>query len=167
MKYPRSLLICGFLVASCASDTQKHEASRDEELRARLAAQIAKAPEEYIRRPTRRFVSGRKAGEFQPYVDACLERIVQNGNYNYPIEARGKLYGDVRITFWVRKSGSLEKVEIDRSSGYSILDDALVRAIQLSAPFPSFPPSVSEDLDVLVVTQTFSFSRTDKMEESP
>jgi len=126
---------------------------------------MAQSPDEYKLRPTKRFVTGRNAGEFQPYVDQCLARILLNGNRNYPDEARGKLYGDVRITLWIHTSGNLDKVELDRTSGHSVLDSALVRAARASAPFPPFPTDVSSGLDMLVVTQTFSFSRQEKMEE--
>jgi len=146
------------LLAGCATEESKTQ----EELQAeklRLEKQIDEKIGQYQARGSRAFVSGRNAGKYQPYVDACLARILDKGNLGYPEEARGRLYGSVRVSFAVRRSGALEAVEIDRSSGHAVLDDALLAAIRAAAPFAPIPAGMDDKLDVLSITQTFEFAR--------
>jgi protein TonB len=145
------------LAGGCA--TQKPRSP--EELQAeqsRLQKEIDRKIAQYQAGRNRAFVSGRNAGKYQPYVSACLSRILEKGNLAYPEEARGRLYGSVRLTFAVHRSGALQAVEIDRTSGHAVLDDALVRAIRSSAPFAPFPAGMDDELDVLSITQTFEFA---------
>jgi periplasmic protein TonB len=126
----------------------------------RPAAQYVRDLEKnYDSRPKKRFVSGQKAGEFQPYVTACLGKIQRIGVVNYPDEARGKLYGNVVVTFALARNGQLEQAVIERSSGHKVLDDAIIKAIKLSAPFPAFPQDSPEQVDQLVIVQRFSFAK--------
>jgi protein TonB len=122
-----------------------------------MQAQIDKDIARY-QKPRVVFVTGRKAGPYQAYVSSCLTRILDAGNLNYPSEARGKLYGSVRVTFRVSASGALEKTDLEKSSGHSVLDSALMRAIQLATPFGEFPSEFG-DVAALSITQTFSFDR--------
>ena len=62
-------------------------------------------------------------------------------NISYPNRAR-KMFmeGNVIVTFMVRLDGSIKDVYIKKSSGYSILDNNVIRAVKKAAPFP--PPPV-------------------------
>lgn len=148
--------VAAFLSA-CAPVPSSVEPEAD--LRARLEAQIRANPEAYTRRPTRRFVSGNSAGEFQTYVNRCLQKVLASANQNYPAEARGRFYGDVQVTFFVLKSGDLGKVEIVKTSGHVVLDQAILKAIRAASPFAGFSAVLPNAPDVLVITQTFGFER--------
>ena len=130
---------------------------------AQLEAEIAKEWDEYQKLPRRKFIGARTEGVvYAEYVDRWRQRVEQVGTQYFPEEARQrKLYGSLVVTVHIRADGSVEKVEIDRSSGYRLLDTAAKRAIDLAGPFPPFPPSVRKDWDILSISRTFSYTRSD------
>ena len=134
---------------------------------ARLEAQIAKDHEAYQKRPKRRFIGARtREYRFARYLEDWRLKVERIGNLNYPEEARRKkLYGSLQLTVGVRSDGSLESIGIDRSSGSQILDDAAIRIVRLAARngFAPFPPDISRDTDILHITRTWVFSRSDKL----
>ena len=85
------------------------------------------------------------------------------GTLNYPAEARGKLYGQLRLTVTIRPDGSVESIDLDRSSGLKVLDQAAFRIVQMAGPFAAFPPEIRKDTDLLVITRTWFFDRGDKV----
>jgi protein TonB len=84
------------------------------------------------------------------------------GTANFPPEARQRSqFGTVLVTVAIRADGSVEKVEIDRSSGSSVLDAAVERIVALAGPFKPFPAKVRHETDILHITRSWSFTRTD------
>jgi len=132
----------------------------------RLEAQIAKDMEAYQQRPKRRFVGARaEEYRFARYVEDWRLKIERVGNLNYPEAARQqKLYGSLLLTVAIRSDGSLEKVELNRTSGNRILDAAAIRIVEMSAPFAPFPPDVKRDTDVLHITRMWTFTKADSLE---
>jgi periplasmic protein TonB len=58
----------------------------------------------------------------------------------YPPEARMRgLYGDLKIQFTIRKNGKLGAVDLVRTSGYKVLDDAAIRALKDGEPYWPVP----------------------------
>lgn len=134
---------------------------------ARLKAQIAKDHDAYQKRPKRKFIGARtKEYRFARYVEDWRLKVERIGNLNYPEEARkGKLYGSLQLTVGIRADGSLESIGINRSSGEEILDEAAIRIVRLSGQngFAPFPPEISHDTDILHITRTWVFARSDKL----
>jgi len=131
----------------------------------RIEARIAKDIENYQQRPKRRFV-GARAEEYKlaRYVEDWRAKIERIGNLNYPEAARSlQLYGSLLLTVSIRSDGSVENVEINRSSGQSVLDAAAVKIVEMSAPFAAFPPDIKRDIDVLHITRTWMFQKGDKL----
>ena len=130
---------------------------------AQLEAQIAKEWDEYQKLPRRKFIGARTEGVvYAQYVDQWRQRIEKIGTQYFPEEAkRRKLYGSLVMTVHIRADGSVEKIEIDRSSGYRLLDTAARRAVDLAGPFPPFPAAVRKDWDILSISRTFSYTRSD------
>jgi protein TonB len=130
----------------------------------KLQAQIDKRVEEYQKRPRKRFI-GARANEyrFAAYEEGWRAKIERVGTLNYPAEARGKIYGSLRLTVTLRPDGTIDRVEIDRSSGLKILDEAAFRILQLASPFAAFPADISKDTDLLVITRTWFFAQGDKI----
>lgn len=130
---------------------------------AQLEAQIAKDWDEYQKLPRRKFIGARTEGVvYARYVDQWRQRIEKIGTQYYPEEAKQrKLYGSLVMTVHIRADGSVEKIEIDRSSGYRLLDTAAKRAVDLAGPFPPFPAEVRKDWDILSISRTFSYTRSD------
>ena len=132
---------------------------------ARLEAEIAKEQDSYQKRPKKRFVGARaQEYRFAAYVEAWRQKVENIGNLNYPEEAKTqKLYGQLRMTVSIRSDGSIESIEMDKSSGFKILDDAARRIVELGAPYASFPTNISKDTDILAITRTWTFTREDTL----
>jgi protein TonB len=129
-----------------------------------LQAQIARQTQTYQERPRKRFI-GANAREyrFAQYEEDWRAKIERVGTVNYPAEARGKLYGTLRLTVTIRPDGSVESIDLDRSSGLKILDQAAFRIVQMAGPFAAFPESIRKDTDLLVITRTWFFAQGDKV----
>jgi protein TonB len=134
---------------------------------ARLKAQIAEDHEAYQKRPKRKFVGARTTEyRFARYVEDWRLKVERIGNLNYPEDAkRQKLYGNLQLTVGIRADGSLESIGINRSSGIKILDDAAIRIVRLAGKngFAPFPPDISRDTDILHITRTWVFARSDTL----
>lgn len=132
---------------------------------ARLEAQIEREYKSYQERPKRHFVGARtQEYRFARYVEDWRIKVERVGNLNYPDEARQKkLYGSLRLTVHIKSDGSLEKVDIDRSSGSKILDEAAVRIVQMAAPYAAFPDDIRRDTDILGIPRTWTFTRSDQI----
>jgi len=131
----------------------------------RMEARIAKEIEMYQQRPKRRYV-GARAEEYRlaRYVEDWRAKIERVGNLNYPEAARAlKLYGSLLLTVSIRSDGSVEGVEINRSSGQRVLDAAAVKIVEMSAPFAPFPPEIKQDTDILHITRTWMFTKGDEL----
>jgi periplasmic protein TonB len=129
-----------------------------------LQAQIARQTQAYQERPRKRFI-GANAREyrFAQYEEDWRAKIERVGTLNYPAEARGKLYGTLQLTVTIRPDGTVESIELNRSSGLKILDAAAHRIVQMAAPFAVFPDSIRKDTDLLVITRTWFFAQGDKI----
>ncbi|MDR4516194.1 MAG: TonB family protein [Nitrosomonas sp.] len=134
---------------------------------ARLKAQIAEDHDAYQKRPKRRFVGARTTEyRFARYVEDWRLKVERIGNLNYPEDAkREKIYGNLQLTVGIRADGSLESIGINRSSGFKILDDAAIRIVRLAGKngFAPFPPDISRDTDILHITRTWVFARSDTL----
>lgn len=134
---------------------------------ARLRAQIDQDHETYQKRPKRKFVGARtKEFRFARYVEDWRLKVERIGNLNYPEAARKeKLYGNLQLTVGIRADGSLESIEINRSSGKKILDEAAINIVKLAGQngFAPFPPDISQDTDILHITRTWVFASTDML----
>jgi protein TonB len=130
----------------------------------RLQAQIDREVDAYQKRPRKKFI-GASAVEyrFAQYEEDWRQKVERIGTVNYPAAARGKLYGNLRMTVTLRPDGNVESIELDRSSGLKVLDDAAFRIVRMASPYASFPPDIRRDTDLLVITRTWFFGRGDKL----
>jgi len=129
-----------------------------------LQAQIARQTQAYQERPRKRFI-GANAREyrFAQYEEDWRAKIERVGTLNYPVEARGKLYGVLRLTVTIRPDGTVDSIDLDRSSGLKVLDQAAFRIVQMAAPFAAFPADIRKDTDLLVITRAWFFAQGDKV----
>jgi len=132
---------------------------------ARLEGEIAKEVDDYNQRPRKKFI-GTRADEyrFAQYNEEWRLKVERVGTLNYPEAARGKLYGSLILTVSIRSDGTVASVEINRSSGHKVLDDAARRIVAMAAPFAAFPPAIRHDTDVLVITRSWNFTQRDSLE---
>jgi periplasmic protein TonB len=132
---------------------------------ARLEAAIAREYEAYQQRPRRTFIGARTTEyRFAHYVDQWRAKIERVGNLNYPEEAKlRKIYGDLQLTIAIKANGEVESVQINRSSGKKVLDEAAKRIVHLAAPYDRFPDNIRRDTDILHITRTWMFTRDDTL----
>jgi protein TonB len=131
---------------------------------ARMQAQINRRIEEYNQRPRKEFIGARaREYRFAQYVEGWRMKVERLGNVNYPEDARGRLYGSLVLTVSIKTDGTLEAVEVNRSSGHQVLDRAAERIVRMAAPYSAFPPDIRKDTDVLVITRTWTFAPGDKL----
>ena len=86
---------------------------------ARLEAEIAREWEAYQELPKRKFVGARtQSVVYAEYVDQWRQKIERVGTANFPDEAsQREEFGSVLVTVAIKADGTVERVEIDRSSG--------------------------------------------------
>lgn len=132
---------------------------------ARLAARIDQQWDAYQKRPRRMFVGARAVEfTFARYVEDWRLKVERVGNLNYPEAARrNKLYGSLVLTVSINADGTVESVQIDRSSGSKVLDAAAVRIVEMAAPFAPFPEEMRNKVDILGITRTWTFTRSDQL----
>ena len=131
---------------------------------ARIEGQISRQLEEYNQRPRKKFIGARvEEYRFAQYVEDWRQKIERIGNLNYPDAAKGRLYGSLVLTVIIKSNGDLDRVEVNRSSGQRLLDDAARRIVQMSAPFAAFPEAIRRDTDVLEITRTWTFTNADRL----
>jgi protein TonB len=135
---------------------------------ARLEAQIDKNLDAYNKRPRRTFVGARtQEFRFARYIEDWRQKVERVGTLNYPQAARDqKIYGSLQLTVSIRADGSIEKIEINRSSGQKILDEAAIRIVNLAGPYAPLPSDIVRDTDILGITRTWTFTRDDQLSTS-
>ncbi|WP_086058672.1 TonB family protein [Bordetella genomosp. 9] len=147
-----------------ATTPGRDEQDQDSVLQNAQVAALAARVQAYNKRPRREFVApSAEASRYAQYLDAWRSRIEAVGTQHYPDEARGRVYGSLRMTVYVRADGSVADVEIDQPSPHAVLNQAARRIVQLAAPFAPFPPDIARDTDVLAITRTWNFVN-DKLE---
>ena len=132
---------------------------------ARLEAAIRQQHQAYQERPKKKFVGARvQESRVAFYVDNWRRKIERIGNLNYPEEAKSRrLYGSLQLTVAIKSDGEVESVEVNRSSGHKVLDQAAIRIVRLASPFDRFPDNIRADTDILHITRTWTFTRADQV----
>ncbi|MBT9537412.1 MAG: energy transducer TonB, partial [Nitrospirae bacterium] len=85
-----------------------------------------------------------KGFKYDGYMMRLKDKI--EGIWQYPSDAamRG-IYGDLYLSFTIKKNGSLSKVELVRTSGYRSLDEAAMKALKDAAPYWPLPEDWKEE----------------------
>lgn len=132
---------------------------------ARLEGQIARQMEEYNQRPRKKFIGARVSEyRFAQYVEDWRQKIERIGNLNYPDAAKGRHYGSLTLSVIIKANGDLKQVEVIRSSGKTLLDDAARRIVRMAAPYAAFPEAIRRDTDELDITRTWTFTNSDRLQ---
>jgi protein TonB len=109
--------------------------------------------------PRRQFISANtKEYEFASYMSAWVAKVERVGNLNYPSELRrNKLHGDLVLTVGINQNGTVESIDVMRSSGISDIDNAAIAIVQMAAPYAPLPDNIADKVDVLHITRTWRF----------
>jgi len=133
--------------------------------RARLSAEISQFWQEYQKRPRRKYLSARtKEYKYAEYMEAWRARVERVGNLNYPEKARRQnLTGNLVLDVAINPDGSVNNLDMVKSSGNKVLDDAARRIVRLAAPYQAFPPDIKKEVDILHITRTWQFMRGNRL----
>ena len=128
---------------------------------AKLQPGIQRERESQSKLPRRKWISANtREYEFAAYMQAWVAKVERVGNLNYPEEIRRlKLTGDLVMTVGINLDGSVESIDIQRSSGMPQLDQAATRIVRLAGPYSPLPDTINASIDVLHITRTWRFSR--------
>jgi protein TonB len=142
--------------------TQLNQQARE---MAQLQARISQQWDEYQKRPKRAFVGANvREYAFARYVEDWVTKVERIGNVNYPEAARRQgIYGSLKLTVSIYADGRIENIEVDRSSGSKILDTAAIKIVELAAPYAAFPDEMRKKADILSITRTWTFTRSDQL----
>jgi periplasmic protein TonB len=132
---------------------------------ARLEGEISKNTDDYNKRPRKKFI-GTRAEEyrFAQYTEDWRLKVEKVGTLNYPEAAKGKLYGSLLLSVTIKSDGTVDNIEIDRSSGHKILDDAARRIVTMAGPYAAFPPDIRRDTDLVVISRVWNFTNNNQLE---
>ncbi|MEW6118771.1 MAG: energy transducer TonB [Pseudomonadota bacterium] len=132
---------------------------------AQLQARISQQWDEYQKRPKRAFVGANvKEYAFARYVEDWVAKVERVGNVNYPEAARRQgIYGSLQLTVKIYANGRIEAIEVNRPSGSKVLDAAAIRIVELAAPYAAFPEDMRRKADILEITRTWTFTRSDQL----
>lgn len=132
---------------------------------AQLQARVSQQWDEYQKRPRRAFVGANvREYAFARYVEDWVAKVERIGNLNYPEAARRQgVYGSLKLTVSIYANGQIEKIEVDRPSGSKVLDAAAEKIVRLGAPYAPFPEEMRKKTDILSITRTWTFTRSDQL----
>lgn len=136
---------------------------------AKLSAEINKLKEAYQQTPKHTYVYGANAKKyrFASYMDAWRAKVERIGNINYPaIVARKKLTGSLLLDVAINPDGTIHSARVTRSSGYRELDQAALRIVNMSAPFPPLTKDILKDTDVLHIPRVWRFQHGSRLQTS-
>lgn len=124
-----------------------------------LEAQFDHLRQEYAKRPRIKRLTAASTME-EPgayYKEAWRRKVERIGNLNYPEQARqNSLYGELRLMVAINRDGTLYDVEILKSSGQRVLDDAAIQIVRLASPFAPFGDDL-RSYDMVEIIRTWRF----------
>ena len=126
---------------------------------ARLAEELSLTLQEFSQKPKEKFLTSRtKEYVAATYMRGWIDKVERLGNADYPDAAiRAKLSGTLILDVVINADGSLKEINLRRSSGHQILDDAAKRIVRMSSPFAPFPAKLLKQADIIHITRSWEF----------
>ncbi len=94
--------------------------------------------------------SDTQEADFGPYLADLQKRIKKSW---FP--PRGNESKRITVKFKIHKDGDITGVKLEKSSGFSLADDAALEAVEKAAPLPPLPPGADSEL---VIKFTFDYN---------
>ncbi len=115
----------------------------------------------YSKRPRTKYVTANTQEYlYASYMDAWRRKVERLGKLNYPAAARRlKLSGHPMLDVAINPDGSLHSIELLRSSGHSVIDDAAIQIARLGAPYAPLTSEMRAEVDVLHIVRTWKFGQ--------
>lgn len=99
-----------------------------------------------------------KEPKYLPYFEHIKRKI--EDVLVYPVKAaKDGISGDLLLEFVLSREGKLRGIKIINTSGYTILDDSSVIAVQMASPFNPIPDSL--DRSTIKITASFHYYLTE------
>jgi len=132
---------------------------------ARLSAEIERQQEEFAKRPRKKYLTARTHESVSAeYMYRWVERVERIGNLNYPEDVRkNQLTGALVMTVGIFKSGEIESILIEESSGHSVLDASARQLVNVAGPFEPLTGKLGEETDILYITRTWEFQSSNSV----
>jgi periplasmic protein TonB len=113
--------------------------------------------------PRTKFVEPRRTSDpFTQYYERMMARIERAGSGDYPQRDGQSIYGQGLIRLVVRVDGTLELVEVTKSSGDSDVDKHIVGLVRRLEPLEAFSAEMSQRADRFVIDTRFRFFNDSK-----
>jgi len=137
----------------------KPRTQQQNELAARMAEELSLTFQEYSQKPKEKYLTSRtKEYVAASYMRSWIDAIERLGNADYPDAAiRNQLSGTLILDVVIKADGNLKEINLRRSSGHQILDDAAKRIVRDSAPFDPFPSKLKKQADIIHITRSWEF----------
>ena len=90
------------------------------------------------------------------YLAMWRRKCERLGGNNYP---PGRLQGELTMRVVIHHTGQLLEVDLLRSSGHPILDEAALETVRQASPYQPFNVAMRKRYDQLSFTRTWQFSR--------
>jgi protein TonB len=95
------------------------------------------------------------AAQYEKDWEQKIERI---GTLNYPdFLDKNHLSASVTTSVRINANGSINRIRIERSSGYPEVDGAVKRIIKMGSPYPSLPSDILKELNIYEIRKTWKF----------
>lgn len=143
-----------------AHDATENAAATTSDERVALQAQLQQAQRLYSRMPRtlRTTALSARAASHAGYLADWVRRVEAVGNQYYPAEARRQqLYGELQLAVTLLPNGDIADIEVLRSSGHAVLDQAAAETLRRAAPFAPFPPDMAAQWDRFEILRTWQF----------
>lgn len=126
---------------------------------ARMAEELSLTLQEFSQKPKEKFLNSRtKEYIAASYMRGWIDKVERLGNADYPDAAiRAKLSGTLILDVVINSDGTLKEINLRRSSGHQILDDAAKRIVKMSSPFSPFSAKLQKQADIIHITRSWEF----------
>lgn len=127
---------------------------------ARLEAELSETLRIYTKKPREKLLVPNTMTHVEAgYLDRWQKKVELVGNMNYPEKAKAtSVSGDLLLMVAINPDGTINDIQLLRSSGHKILDDAARRIVKLAAPYPPLPEEVLAEADVLKIPRVWKFT---------
>lgn len=141
------------------------EAKQQNKLPARMVEELSLTFQEFSQKPREKFLNSRtKEYIAATYMRNWIDKVERLGNADYPDEAiRKKLSGTLILDVVINADGSLNKIDLRRSSGHQVLDDAARRIVKMASPFAPFPKKLLKTADIIHITRSWEFLSSNEL----
>lgn len=93
---------------------------------------------------------------YQLYFESWKNKVERIGMLNYPMNTNALNIALV-LSVIVKSDGSIQSINIIRSSGIPTVDEAAINIVNRAAPFAPFPPNIQKNADTIEILKTWTF----------